>query len=154
MPTHVIYVLLSFLIDKNPHPDAKAAFDAIQDAYDVLANPAKRKDYDKELSKLARARAWNSKKVWKYLLDMWENSKSQLLVSWYQFRRNEPIEEILVWKEKGIHLMNKFKYLVEHLVLLPSMSDRVMLINELWIKHKVLVLIAVIIMPSLTSMVI
>jgi hypothetical protein len=138
--------------DKNPHPDAKNAFDAIQDAYDVLANPAKRKEYDRELNKIARSKAWTVKRVSRRIQDAWRNLKAQVLLTWYQYRRGESKEELEHWKERFLGVKRRVIYFAEHLSLLPTAMDRWQLVNELWWRQRYYLLVISLILPSMSSL--
>ena len=39
--------------DKNPHPEATRAFQRVAQAWAVLSNPQKRRDYDQDLRRTA-----------------------------------------------------------------------------------------------------
>ena len=49
--------------DKNPHPDAKLAFDKIQEAYAVLSSRERRESYDKGMMNRRKKRWHRLKKV-------------------------------------------------------------------------------------------
>ena len=49
--------------DKNPHPDAKEAFDALQDAFDTLFHQRKRDEYDEEIATKKRRRKITKKRA-------------------------------------------------------------------------------------------
>lgn len=122
--------------DKNPHPDAKEAFDAIQDAYVVLSSASKRKEHDMLLEKRARAKAWSLKKVRRAWGDSWYNTKSRALVTLHRCRtgklREEWAELISVWKDAVAGV----KQGILHFILLPSVYDRLLRVNEVWMDYK------------------
>ena len=49
--------------DKNPHPDAKLAFDKLQEAYSVLSSRERRESYDKGMMNRRKKRWHRVKKV-------------------------------------------------------------------------------------------
>eukprot|EP01033_Poteriospumella_lacustris_P008585 gene8585-6179_t len=134
--------------DKNPHPDAKAAFDAIQDAYDVLANPSKRCDYDKELMKMARVRSLTPRKLRKMVQEGYNNVVSQWLLAWHQFRRGEPVDELTLLKHRLHEKLTELQHFGEHLRLLPTAADRVRLVNEAWARHRWALLVVALLLPA------
>jgi hypothetical protein len=115
--------------DKNPHPDAKKAFDAIQDAFEVLTSPTKRSTYDKKLS---RRSGMTSKKIIKKIKTEWYNLKSRLLLFIHQIRKGEGKEELdeLVISPSKQLIFNVFNF-VEKAVSLP-LFDRVLLLLEIY----------------------
>lgn len=115
--------------DKNPHPDAKKAFDAIQDAFEVLTSPMKRSSYDKKLS---RRSGITAKKVIKKIKTEWYNLKSRLLLLIHRIGQGEgkeELDELIISPSK--HLISKLSNFGEKAVSLPLM-DRVLLLSELY----------------------
>jgi hypothetical protein len=141
-----IYRQLALVLhpDKNPHPEAKAAFDAIQDAYDTLSSPSKRSDYDKDLQRKARARRWTMKKLKQSLSDSVYNIKSRLLVLIYRMKTGKVWEEFSEvrkwWKEK----VEVWKDTMLHLTLLPSLQDRLLFLHELYTDNMLKILSAIV----------
>ena len=115
--------------DKNIHPDAKKAFDAIQDAFEVLTSPIKRSNYDKKLS---RRSGFTMKKVLKKFKTEWYNLKSRILLLIYKIRKgegHEELEELVLSPSK--HILSKVTHFSEKAVAL-SLLDRVSLLLELY----------------------
>ena len=59
-----------FCADKNPHPDAQAAFDALQDAYSTLTQSELRSQYDMDLARARKGRRLSIRRTRK-LLNEW-----------------------------------------------------------------------------------
>ena len=151
----VYYVPLNCALfaDKNPHPDAKLAFDALAEAHNVLSNPVRRAEYDAEYRRevaVARAKRFNPRKIRKRLADELENWRSALLLFHYEvvftesasgLQRNsvgktlrilcERVKNAVKAKFTGMKLALHRE--IEHYVLLPSTGDRLQLLHEqLW----------------------
>ena len=58
--------------DKNPHPDAQAAFDALQDAYSTLAAADLRSQYDMDLARARKGRRLSIRRMRKLLKEWYE----------------------------------------------------------------------------------
>ena len=113
--------------DKNPHPQAKAAFEAIQDAFRTLSSPLARGEYDKDF---ARKNKLTAKRVKKKVIAFFLNHFSNLQLLCVRVGRGET-EEIKnevtsLLKGKLDTVQNR----VTHLQLLPSYVDRVTLLHE------------------------
>jgi hypothetical protein len=115
--------------DKNMHPDAKKAFDAIQDAFEVLTSPSKRSNYDKKLS---RRSGMTMKKVLKKVNTEWFNLKSRVLLLIHKIRKGEgreELDELVVVPSKQV--LSKVSNFGDKAVAL-SVVDRVSLLLELY----------------------
>jgi len=156
-----------FLIctDKNPHPDAQIAFDALADAYSALATPLKRQEYDEERTRqiaLFRARRFNLRRMRKYVTGQLENVKSALQLLHYEVAYTETAQGLqknelrktlqLLWGRVKMALLSKlaavktsFHRNIQHYVLLPSVADRVMLLQEQLWRYKFRVLLTLLI---------
>jgi hypothetical protein len=142
------------LADKNPHPDAKEAFDALQEAYDAISTPAKRAEYDQEVSRrerIARARRWNTRRLRKWVDDTATNWKSSLQLFYHEITHIEgtpgPVgaakSVLLLWEKirsAAVAIWRKtatdVRLQMEHYVLLPSTLDRLQLLHEQMWRHK------------------
>lgn len=132
------YRSLALLVhpDKNPHPDAKEAFDAIQDAYVVLSSAGKRKEHNTLLEKRAKSRAWSMKKARRAWGDSWYNFKSRALVTLHRCKTGQLNQE---WREVATVLKEGLSGLREgllHFALLPSVFDRAVRVNEVWVDFR------------------
>ena len=58
--------------DKNPHPDAQAAFDALQDAYSTLAQSDLRSQYDMDLARARKGRRLSVRRLRKMMKEWLE----------------------------------------------------------------------------------
>jgi hypothetical protein len=122
-------------IDKNPHPDAKVAFDAIQDAFETLSSPLKRSDYDRQVRLKVGGGAFDSRAIQRLLKKTSSeiyNMKSRLLLFWVRvFKRGEvglEFDEVI-----GTPIRAKwagFTRFVRHIILLPTVGDRLSLVTE------------------------
>lgn len=115
----------------------------------MLANPSKRREYDKELMKIARARSLTPCKLRKITQEGWNNVVSQWLLAWHQFRRGEPVEELALMKHRLHQKLVDMQHFGEHLRLLPTAVDRVRLVNEKWAQHRWVLLVVALLMPAL-----
>lgn len=140
--------------DKNPHPDAKDAFDALQESFEALSTPTRRAQYDQEVRRqqvVARARRWNVRRLKKWLAGFVENSKSSLQLLHYELTVDETSGQkrdlrqsaTLLWRRVAEMIVLQrnalVKYglhLLEHYVLLPSYADRFQLLHQQWWKCK------------------
>lgn len=107
----------------------------MQDAYDTLSSPVKRKDYNKELLKGRRARAWTIRNLSRYFRDFFSNLKADIILALVQWKRGESLDLFSSFAgEDG--LITSFRsntyHTLEHIVLLPSAWDRFALCNEWW----------------------
>lgn len=117
--------------DKNIHPDSKAAFEAIQEAFETLSSPVKRNNYDKDLRK--RTGRSSIKKSMRYLRGEIQNIISRMQLFWVRvFKRGEAELE---YKELIGNRIDGFRtsmwQIAEHLVLLPSILERLRLVSEM-----------------------
>jgi curved DNA-binding protein CbpA len=124
---------LSVHPDKNPHPDAKAAFDALQDAFATLAAPLKRDAYDKELRR--RRGRWSRavlvKKLRKRVSDELYNLRSRWQLFWHRLTHGEAAAEYKeLIRDPATTFARVVEHFIDHINLLPSAQDRLQLISE------------------------
>ena len=124
-------------IDKNPHPDAKNAFDALQDAYDTLSSPSKRADYDKERNKLANSRKLTWKRLQRKTKDWYRNTISIIQLSLAQHKKGETMEIVTNIKECLNSKWQEIEHYWEHFTLLPSLNDKLAFLGETIKKKRV-----------------
>lgn len=147
--------------DKNPHPDAQEAFDALQEAYEELSSPARRAQYDQEAQRrivMAKARRWNMRRLKKWVVDYVDNTKSSLQLLHYQLTTDEHTGKKLTTQQSGNllgqmiakivvskrdALVKSTLRLVEHYALLPTYTDRYQLLHQHWWKYKTHILLLV-----------
>jgi curved DNA-binding protein CbpA len=126
-------VALTVHPDKNPHPQAKVAFDALQEAFATLSNPIKRATYDESL---ARRRARRTpRRLLKRVRDELYNHYSRLLLLQHRLRHGRADEEIAEARQAWDAVREAAADKLLHLTLLPTQEDRVLLVNELWLAH-------------------
>jgi curved DNA-binding protein CbpA len=114
--------------DKNPHPQAKAAFEAIQDAFRTLSSPLTRGEYDKDF---ARRNKLTIKRVKKKVVAFFLNHFSNLQLLYVRAMRGEA-EQIRVEVTAALHgNLDVVQDRVAHLQLLPSYLDRIKLLHEI-----------------------
>lgn len=123
--------------DKNPHPDAGHAFDAVKDAYNTLSSKAKRADYDALLQK---RRTFSLRRIKAILRDSVYNLHSRLLLLFFRFRQGRWQEEVVEWHGWLQHRTNLFRRFGQHLVLLPSFLDRITMLAEVCFDHRLFLL--------------
>ena len=119
--------------DKNRHPDAKIAFDCLQEAYDVLSSESQRKVYDTSLSKRKR-KVWiaRSKAIINFLHNM--KSKMQLLIArGKDYDLGSDINEL---KEAFEIVVNGIKDVYNKLIWAPTFEDKLMLLKDLVADNK------------------
>lgn len=119
--------------DKNPHPDAKPAFDAIQEAFEVLSSPLKRAQHDEELDKRRAAffARFSPHKAYKFALDWADNFKSWALLMNKNLREEGGLNrELAEWKAGLNRLAVLAKRHIQHFQLLPSLQDQAQLLVE------------------------
>ena len=114
--------------DKNPHPQAKAAFDAIQDAFRTLSSPLTRLEYDRDF---ARRRKLTFKRAKKKVIAFFVNNYSNFQLLYVNAMRGEVgqirNELLSALQGKLEAVQDKFA----HFQLLPSYADRVKLLHEI-----------------------
>lgn len=133
------YRQLALLIhpDKNPHPDAKEAFDLLQDAYSTLTDAESRRSYHSELQRQCTMRYhWTAKKSKRWLSDRLSNLKSQLLLTYSQWRSSQAVELLGDWRAWARQGSEEVKEVLIHFALLPTIHDRYALMNEMLWRHR------------------
>lgn len=120
--------------DKNPHPYARQAFDALQEAFSVLGNPVKRALYDESLAHRRQARL-SPRRLFKRLGDELYNHYSRFMLLQHRLRHGRAVEEWVECLEYFTALQNALIEVLEHMSLLPSLNDRVQLLNEIVFRH-------------------
>jgi hypothetical protein len=134
------YRQLSVLIhpDKNPHPEAGLAFDALNSAFTVLSSSNSRQEYDRErfeqTKSFSRRRRWTIQKVRRRYNESIFNMKARLLLWKHQWRTNDKeglFEEVAAARLYFADCFHSVKDLCLHFSLLPSLYDRILLMNEL-----------------------
>ena len=117
--------------DKNPHPDAKAAFDALQDAFETLSSPAKRKAYDEQMRRILASRRLTPKRFKKIIKDKWINFTARFHLFIARMKNNQWRDELAEWQGPVHHMVEGVYNIVEHFTLLPTIGDRVSYYNEM-----------------------
>jgi DnaJ-domain-containing protein 1 len=125
--------------DHNPHPSAKEAFDLLHEAYSVLRSPVSREEYNREFMKfysvVSPLRLFFSRKIRQKSIQKWKtrlsNLKSQLLLSYYQWRKGEKIEQLVQLMETFRMKSKELDDLFVHLSHLPTAFDRLEYMNEI-----------------------
>jgi hypothetical protein len=123
---------LSIHPDKNPHPDAKQAFEYIQEAFETLSLPLKRIEYNNKIRK-GKPMKLNYKKIKRRIYNEYINWRSRIELFVYRVKHgevqaeydelvNQPLQAI---KSKLLQLKGKF-------VDLPSDYDRIHYLSELY----------------------
>jgi hypothetical protein len=149
-----VFACASLRADKNAHPDAKVAFDALQEAYDAISSPAKRAEYDQELSRkvrVARAKRWSVRRMKKHVHATLTNWKSSLQLFHHEITHIEGTpgrvgltrSAALLWRKVSGAAQAVFVRMVEHVALnlehyglLPSTKDKLLLLSEQVGRHK------------------
>lgn len=143
------YILLinTACADKNPHPDAKFAFDVLAQAHEVLSDAETREIYDE---KLAFAKQIHHPLRWvnirRKFANFWDNLFSRILLFFARIKRGQwrdeveditqEVRDLAVWDTRhNIYLLYK------KFALLPSWFDRATLLGEYLWKWKFSVLI-------------
>ena len=130
--------------DKNPHPDAKQAFDALKDSFEVLSSELQRITHDEELE----LRRWGFltkltvPKVLKYLTSLADNLVSRALLFKKRMLTGEMNEEISELEVKYKKIEKCVRRLFLHFQYLPTVQDRLDLFVELVFNKKVLIILA------------
>lgn len=124
-----IYFIL--FADKNIHPDAKMAFDAIQEAYETLSSPVKKIMYNTELKK--RSSKPSLKRLIYQIKGEISNIKSRILLFWVRvFVRGESeLEYKELIGDRITAVVTGIRHTAEHFTLLPTVLDRVRLASEI-----------------------
>jgi len=123
--------------DKNPHPQAKQAFDFLQEAVTTITSPAKRAAYDERLEKQRQRRRKNMSphRLLKRAQDEFYNGYSRFLLLQHRLRHGRATEEVAELVEAWAGLKEGAGLVFEHFSLLPSPEDRVALLHELLSRH-------------------
>lgn len=58
------------------------------------------------------------------------NLSAQILLAWYQYRRGEAIDDWLQWKNNWKQRFLEITQFFEHIYLLPSFMDKLLLVQE------------------------
>jgi hypothetical protein len=116
--------------DKNPHPDAKTAFDCLQEAYTTLADPSARESYEKMQMRKSKF----SMKKFKKKVQLWKkNIRSRYLLFVHRMKNgqaSEEYEEIVGARLKELSQM--VTHWLEKVVLVPTALDRAKLVGEVY----------------------
>lgn len=113
--------------DKNPHPDAKAAFSAIQAAYDALINPSTRISYDNALNRRPPAiRRWMRKAS-----NNLENAYARSLLFFKRVRTGDWQIELRELKGVMDAVLVKLGAMLRKIARQPTVKDRFHLIGEI-----------------------
>lgn len=107
------------------------AFDAIQEAFETLSSPLKRDGYNAEQRK--RKGRPSLRKIIRSLSGEIYNIWSRVQLFWVRvFRRGELLLEFNeLIGDKVVMMMTAVMHTAEHIVLLPSIIDRVRLVSEM-----------------------
>ena len=125
-------------LDKNNHPDAKKAFEAVAAAYEALSDPTARSDYDIAIMK--RLQSQRSLHVqWNRANDLVQDLHARLLLFLARVRRGQVKEELdILRKLVSDRLVQKKQSILDFyykLKFAPSTKDRGTLVGELvWSK--------------------
>jgi hypothetical protein len=121
-------------LDKNPHPFAKQAFEALAAAYEKISDPLDRSVYDISREKMKKHQRSLSV-LWSRSQDVVENVIARILLLVARCRRGEIRDEIASMKEwlasvvdpkrqAALDLYHKFKFA-------PTAMDKISLAGEI-----------------------
>ena len=119
--------------DKNPHPDAKIAFDAIQDAFRTLSTTPARREYDEEHARRNRV---TIRRLRKKVFALFHNQFSALQLLHHRLLNGESHELVVELREGLQRKLAIAKEVKVHIQLLPSIVDRFKLLHELIHDHR------------------
>jgi hypothetical protein len=124
------------LSDKNPHPDAKRAFEALAAAHKELSDPVSRSGHDQYLQKKQQRRR-SPGLVWERAQEGVQNYSARLLLLLARWRRGELQEEVASLKEfMAAHMSRRRAAIIDlyyKMKFAPSFMDRSLLLGEvLW----------------------
>lgn len=119
--------------DKNPHPDAKVAFDALVASYELLSNEEERQRYDEKRAVVCAARnPFKISNIKLAVVETLDNAISRLLLFLARIRRGDWRDELEEATEslRALDLKRRYTNFFRHYVLLPSWPDRFALAGE------------------------
>lgn len=130
--------------DKNPHPDAKYAFDILQDAYETLLTPSSRREYNDLLRRQYQKKKMTIKKIKKRLSDEIINFKARFLLFAHRIRHGQIKEEVHDLLESPKAKLTGILHKLQHISLLPSVYDRIVYLHEMiWTHRKMIFMMLV-----------
>ena len=135
--TYTLFYIIC--LDKNPHPDAKLAFEAVQEAHDLLSSPLKRAQHDEEL----RGRGWlrtllSAPKALRYIGAVADNVKSRALLFSRRVSDGDVKTEVEEVKANFRRLVSRVSKKFSHFSRLPTITDRLELVGEMVFDKKTL----------------
>lgn len=121
--------------DKNRHPLAKRALDALVEARETLLSPPSRAAYDERLRRSPGRRPLTPRRVYRAVRDEVHNAYSRFLLLQHRLRHGRWREEA---DEAGVvlaELKAQLETTVKRFAYLDEWEERVALLNELWARH-------------------
>lgn len=121
--------------DKNPHPDAKQAFDYLQEAYDTLSSLVLRQRYNEYYKKIKKQQMMTWKKYKRCIKDMIVNTQAQWQLTKMEMKDKSLISIVFGLVQQHVIQVIKEKrreviHLLQHFSLL-DVKNKVMLYHEL-----------------------
>lgn len=78
---------------------------------------------------------------------MLHNLSAQILLAWYQYRRGEVVDDWLQWKYSWKQRFFEIAHFFEHIYLLPSFMDKLLLIQEVGYRNLLPLAVLVTLVP-------
>ena len=131
------------MADKNIHPDANKAFEAVSQAYETLSNQESRTEYDNKCLSRYQANKWTMSKMYQFGKNYIHNAYSNLVFiasKIISYSREKGIYVIAVYIMKSalssfVKIVSKIRYqcdtLYMRLKLAPSWTDRYLIVSEM-----------------------
>lgn len=150
-----VLIVIVNLSDKNPHPDAKKAFEAVAAAHEELSDPVTRARYDRAVDKKQK-QSRSFRLLWRRGQDSVQNAHARLLLLLARLQRGELAVEVTLLKDKMEAFFLKKQEVVINfyykILFAPSLADKSVLVGEaLWNQKISLLSILILLRLIITS---